>query len=232
MPTFSKVDQEKEPKVLRTLFKYSTKYSYFLIAPISLFMMFNSKLLIIGILGNAFLPAWWMLILVTLESLFIGFGTLPVWQLLVGQGKTDKILKFNLLRPLIGIPVGLILISEFGILGLLVIRLIVPIFPLILALIEVRRRYGVHIPTKTTLKINCAAIISGALIFFIIQFLTILSIYIHLVLSLFFILLLYSISSIGLKIIKKGEIEQLMQLCKEIQFIYWLLKFMQKFARD
>ena len=38
--------------------------------------------------------------------------------------------------------------------------------------------------------------------------------------------------SIGLKIIKKEEIEQLMQLCKEIPFICWLLKFMQKVARD
>jgi len=80
---------------------------------------------LIGVMfGEAYSLASLFLVLVSVVSLFCGLGSLSMGSLLSSQGETKAILKIGLLTMAVGIPLSLILIPYFRVLGFILNSLI------------------------------------------------------------------------------------------------------------
>src|SRR5208283_4552244 len=93
-PAFSKLDYRKDNETLRNVFQYSVKYASLIVVPL-------------------------FLALLSITYLYTAFGNLSIANLINGQGYTTFNMKLSILTVAIGFPVSFLLISNFGVIGLI-----------------------------------------------------------------------------------------------------------------
>ena len=85
--------------------------------------------------------------------LFSALGSLSTGNLINGQGYTKYNLKLTLLTVAIGFPLSFVLISQFGIIGLIVTTIIVGLPSFFLSLRFIKKNFGVSIDWVSSAKI-------------------------------------------------------------------------------
>ncbi len=169
-PTFSKVDMQNEKQLLKTIFSSSVKYTAIFLVPSTLAMIVLSQLIINTIYADKWLLAPLFLALYVITNLFPLLGTLSMTSLLSASGETRMLMKLNILTLCIGIPLALIIIPAFGIVGLIICLIVAGVPSMLIGLVWIWKRYGAKADFKSSAKIFCASLIAAVVAYIFLNF--------------------------------------------------------------
>jgi O-antigen/teichoic acid export membrane protein len=169
-PAFSKIDIKKDPETLKNVFQFSIKYASLLVVPAAAVVMVLSQPGI-AVLFPKYTAAPLFLALLAINYLYTAFGNLSIPNLINSQGQTKFQLKLALITSAIGFPLSLILISQFGIIGLIITMLVAGIPSLIVAIFWLKKQYGVTVDWASSAKILLSGAVASAITYaLIVQF--------------------------------------------------------------
>ena len=123
-PAFSKLDAQKDKRTMQNVFQYSVKYAAFLVVPIAALVMCLAEPAVSTLFGQTYASAPLFLALLALTYFLPAFGSLSISNFISSQGKTTFIMYLTLISAAIGLPLGYILIMQFGVLGLIITTLV------------------------------------------------------------------------------------------------------------
>lgn len=130
-PAFAKLNPEKEPELVKTVFASSVKYTAILLVPATMILMTLSVPLVNtlfpkdGIAQSLFIVnaapkfpyAPLFLALSSIVNLFVLFGNVSLSTFQTGIGKTNQMMKQSMLSFAVGLPFAYFIISYFGSIG-------------------------------------------------------------------------------------------------------------------
>jgi stage V sporulation protein B len=166
-PAFSKLDVHKERETLRYVFQFSVKYASLLVVPAAAIVMVLSQPGI-AVLFPDYITAPLFLALLSVSYFFTALGNLSVGNLINSQGHTRFNLKLALITSAIGFPLSLILIPQFGIIGLIITTITAGIPSLIIALLWLKKKYGVTVDWSSSARILLSGAAAAAITYVII----------------------------------------------------------------
>jgi O-antigen/teichoic acid export membrane protein len=169
LPAFSKLDPQKDNETLKNVFQYSVKYAALVVVPIAAMVMALAQPGIGTIFGNAYSSAPLFLVLTSVTYLYSAFGSLSASNLINGQGYTAYNMKLSILTAAIGFPLSFVLISKFGVLGLIVTSLTASLPSLFISLGFIKRRFGVSLDWVASAKILFSSGIAGVLTYLLVS---------------------------------------------------------------
>src|SRR4030042_5829623 len=105
------------------------------------------------------------LALLSITYLFSALGNLSIGNLINSQGDTKYNLKLSIVTVAIGFPLSFILVSLFGIIGLIVATIMVGVPSLLWSIVFIKKRYDVSIDWISSVKIIIASSIAGGLLY-------------------------------------------------------------------
>jgi O-antigen/teichoic acid export membrane protein len=170
-PAFSKLDAKKDKETLRNVFQYSVKYAALIVMPITALVMALSQPAISTIFADKYVHAPLYLALLAVIYLFSALGSLSTGNLINGQGYTKYNLWLGLLTVAIGFPLSFVLVSQFGIIGLIATTTIAPIPCLFLSLRFIKKKFDVGLDWVSSAKIAFSASATGLITYFIVSLL-------------------------------------------------------------
>jgi putative peptidoglycan lipid II flippase len=156
-PTFSKINAQKEPETIKTVFQSSVKYASLLIIPATFAVMALAQPAVSTIFGEQYQFTPLYLALYVILYLYTALGFLSAGNLINSQGKTNLTLKLATISFTLGIILSLILIPKFGILGLIASHLTAGTPSLIIALWWIKKHYNATVDWKSSTKILIAS---------------------------------------------------------------------------
>jgi len=159
-PAFAKLDPRNEKQLLGTVYASSVKYASVLLVPATMAMMVLSKPIVSTLFGDKWTYAPFFLTVYVISNLLIVLGSLSMNSLLAGLGETKMLMILNALTLILDIPLVLLLIPAFGILGMIVGALLAGLPSLFYGLFWAWRRYGVKADFKSSAKLLTASIIA------------------------------------------------------------------------
>jgi len=163
LPAFSKLDSQKEKETLRNVFQFSVKYAALLVVPVTTAIIALSQPTIFTLFGEKYSYAPLFLALIAISYIYSAFGSLSLGNLINSQGKTKVNLNLTLISSAIGLPLSLLLIPRFGIIGLIIITLTAGIPSLILSLHWVKTHFGATVDWISSAKILLASATAAAI---------------------------------------------------------------------
>jgi stage V sporulation protein B len=162
-PTFSKLKAHEDPETLSNVFQYSVKYASLLIVPLTFAVMALSQPGVETLFQNKYEYAPFFLSLYVISFLYSVVGNLSVGALIKSQGKTQVNMRLMMLSFTVGIVLGVMLIPQFGVLGLIATNLTAGIPSLIIALWWIYKNYNATVDWKSSTKILAASAFSAIL---------------------------------------------------------------------
>jgi O-antigen/teichoic acid export membrane protein len=156
-PAFSKLKAEEEKKTLRLVFQSSVKYGALLTLPVTLMIMVLSEPLVFAVVGTEYTDAPFFLTLYSIIYLYAALGNLSLGNFLNGQGKTQITMRMALLTLCMGLLLGWILITQFGVVGLIVTHSIASLPSLFAGLWWIRKHFGATVDFASSAKILLAS---------------------------------------------------------------------------
>jgi O-antigen/teichoic acid export membrane protein len=162
-PAFSKLDHRKDPQTLKNIFQSSVKYASLLVVPASAMVMALAQPAISTLFGNQYTEAPLFLSLLSITYLFTVVGSLSISSLINGQGQTRFSLAIAMLTAAVGFPLGFILISNYGVLGLITTTLTAGLPGIIAMLAFIKKHYNVTIYWRSSVKILLSSLAAAAL---------------------------------------------------------------------
>ena len=210
-PAFSKLDAKKEPELLQNVFQYSVKYATLVVVPVTTMIMALAQPAINTIFEGKYEQAPFYLALSAVTYLLTALGSLSVGNLINSQGYTRYNLKLTLLTVTIGFPLSFVLISQFGIVGLIVTSLIVGLPSLFLSLHFIKKNFGVSIDWKASAKIMFSSSVAAILTYFAITQLPFDSL-IRLVIGVIIFVITALLLVVITRTINKSDIENIRQI--------------------
>ncbi len=151
-PLFSKIGDENRGRLV-FVFQNSVKYSALITLPVTAALVAFSDHLVRIVYGGLYQLASLYMSVFLLNSLFIGLGGLSVGNLINGRGETKVTFRITLISICLGLPLSVLLIPRFGIMGLLATTIIAPKPGLLYGLLWVNRNLGFTIDWKSSAKI-------------------------------------------------------------------------------
>ncbi|MGA2682106.1 MAG: oligosaccharide flippase family protein [Candidatus Bathyarchaeia archaeon] len=152
-PAFSKLDYRKDHDTLKTVFQYSVKYASLIVVPVAALVIALAQPGVGFIYRNSYSSAPLFLALLSVTYLYAALGSLSISNLLLGQGFTKFNLGLSVLQVGIGVPVGFLLISQFGVVGLIATSLTVGLPSLFVGLSFLKKKFGVSVDWLSSVKI-------------------------------------------------------------------------------
>ncbi len=116
-PVFSKLNPEKEIKLVATVFSSSVKFTALLLVPATILIMTVSTPLVGTLFGTKFPFAPLFLTLSSIINLYVVFGNISLNAFQTGIGKTRQVMKQSLLSLAVGLPLAYLLVSQLTTLG-------------------------------------------------------------------------------------------------------------------
>jgi O-antigen/teichoic acid export membrane protein len=167
-PAFSKLDYRKNSQDLKNIFQYSVKYATLIVVPITVLVMSLAEPAINTIFPS-FAQAHFYLIMLSMVYLFTALGNLSISNLINSQGDTKYNLKLSILQATIGFPLSLVMISQFGLIGLIVSTNIAVLPGLLLSLGFIKKRYDVSVDWKSSVKIVLSSAVTGIFTYIVVS---------------------------------------------------------------
>jgi len=168
-PAFSKLDSQTDRETVRQVFKFSVKFGAFLVVPAAAAIITLSQPAVSTIFGEEYSNAPLFLALLTVSALYSALGSLSLGNLINSQGKTRVNLALTLLTSCIGLPMSLILIPQYGIIGLIVTSLTAGIPSLIIGLNWARTKLGATVDWVSSAKILLSSAAASAVTYIILS---------------------------------------------------------------
>jgi O-antigen/teichoic acid export membrane protein len=222
-PAFSKLSKEKE-SVKHRAFKFSVKYTSFLVIPSSIALAVLSEEVIYVLYGSQFFLAPNYLTVYILSFLWVGLGLFVVDVFFNGQGDTTATLKMHLVSLGISVPMALLFTYFYGVLGLLVSYFISQFLSTLYGYIYAHKKYRVSIDWTSSFKIGFSAIASALLVYVFNIFIIIPNIYAKLVVSGSLFLFSFLLFAPLFGAINRIDVDNLNELTKEFHLIYPIIR--------
>jgi putative peptidoglycan lipid II flippase len=165
-PAFSKLDAQKDKETLRNVFQYSVKYAALIVVPVTVLVMALAQPAIGTIFEDKYVQAPLYLALLSVIYLLSALGSLSTTNLINGQGHTKYNLKLTLLSVAIGFPLSFVLISQFGIIGLIIASTTFSLPSFFLSLRFIKNNFGVSVDWVSSAKIIISSAVAGLLTYF------------------------------------------------------------------
>jgi O-antigen/teichoic acid export membrane protein len=160
-PTFAKLDPENESELVSNIFASSVKYTALVLVPATMAMMALSKPMISTLYGEAsFATAPFFLTLLVVSNLFVVFGSLSLSSFLSGLGETRMAMVLGIVTMAFGLPLGIILIPRYGVLGVIIGNMISGIPSMLWGLYWVRKHYEAKAEFRSSAKIFTASVLA------------------------------------------------------------------------
>ena len=257
-PAFAKLNPEKEPELVKTVFASSVKYTAILLVPTTMLLMTLSTPLVNtlfpkdGILQSLFIVnaepkfpyAPIFLIISSIVNLFVLFGNVSLATFQTGIGKTNQIMKQSMLSFAISLPFAYVIIPYFGsiavsdpliaqmyaIIGGILAILVSSTPGMVWGLIWLWRTYKVKVDYKASVKIFAASSIASVVTYL---FLTMFNAayWILLAVGAGIFLAVYLISAPLLGAVNRVDIDNLKTMTSGLGFISRALDFPLHFMR-
>jgi len=232
LPAFSKLDYKKDKEVLKNVFQYSVKYASLLVIPVTFIVMSLAQPAIATIFQNRYTEAPLYLALSGIVYLLSIFGSLSYGNLINSQGDTKFTLKLSLLHAAIGFPLSFVLISKFGVIGLIATTTIVAVPALVCSLYFIRKRYGVFVDWMSSAKILASSSIAAVATYLFVSWVS-LSAPVELILGLILFVFVFLTVALGTRTIGRGDVENVRQIVSGLgplrKPLGWLLVLLEKF---
>ncbi len=161
-PAFSKLDHQKSKETLKHIYQFSVKYASLLVVPMVAMIMALAQPAVSLLFGDTYSSASLFLALLAIGYSYAAFGNLSTSNLINSQGHTKFILKTTILTACVGLPIGSVLILNFGVIGLIVTSLIEGLPSLVISLYWIRKNYGVSVDWFSSAKILLSSIVAAA----------------------------------------------------------------------
>ena len=168
-PAFSKLNPKKDKETLQSVYQFSIKYASLLVLPVAALVMSLSEPAISTLFGASYETAPLFLALLAITYLYTAFGYLSTGSLIISQGQTRFILKLTLLTIAIGLPMGSVLILQYGVIGLIITTLTAGLPSFFLSLHWIKKHYSVTVDWQSSAKIILSSIITATLTYAIIS---------------------------------------------------------------
>jgi O-antigen/teichoic acid export membrane protein len=214
-PVFSKVNPEKEPETLRSVFRFSVKYASLLVVPATFMLMALSKPAVYTLFGTKYEYTPLYLALYIVFYLYTAFGHLSAGNILKGQGKTQLHLKITLIKSLIGVILSLTLIPTFGIFGFLAAHLAADIPSLIISLWWIKKHYNATIDWISSTKILSSAATAAAITYVVTDLLNLVN-WVTLIIGAVIFLAAYLVTAPLMGAINHADIKNLKEMLKAL----------------
>ena len=206
-PLFSKLDHSARDQ-LRLVFQNSVKYAALITMPVTLVLIVLSEPLVHIIYGSSFpLTALYMRFFL-LTFIFTGLGGLSVVSLLNGQGRTRVTFTINAINLCIGLPLSLVLIPRYGVMGLLATLILAPRPGLLYGLWWVKRNLGFTIDWRASAKIYLSSFSAYAISYFVLAYVN-LGEWVELLVGASLFVTVYLVMIILLRTLKIGDVKNL-----------------------
>jgi len=217
-PVFAKLDSQKEPKLLKTVFTSSVKYTAMLLVPATAAVMVLSKPMVSTLFGEQWVHAPFFLTLQVIGNLFSGLGNLSMGRLLIGLGETKTLMKLSLLTLLFGLPLAFLLIPNLGIVGVILGTLLASLPSMFLGLHLIWKRYKVTVDWGSSARIFVASAIAAATTYLSLNFLNVAELF-RLVTGGIIFLAIYIVTAPSIGAIVQSDISNLRAMLSGLGFI-------------
>jgi O-antigen/teichoic acid export membrane protein len=162
-PVFAKLDPKNEHELVRNIFASSVKYTSLVLVPATMAMMVLSKPIISTLYGETrFVTAPFFLTLLIVGDLLAIFGSLSLGSFFSGIGETRMAMKLGILTTAFGLPLGLVLIPRYGVLGAIVGNIVSGIPSMISGLYWIWKRCEAKADFQSSARILAASAIAAA----------------------------------------------------------------------
>ena len=168
-PAFSKLDGDTEQTTLRNVYQASVKYTTLLVMPVIAAMMALAQPGVSTIFGHTYAQAPFYLSLLAINYVFIAFGMYSTSNLINSQEQSSIKLILALVTVGMGVPLGLIIIPRYAVLGLLITLISDGIPSVVIGLIFVKKRYNTTIDWIASGKIILASAVAAFLSYFVVK---------------------------------------------------------------
>jgi len=163
LPAFSKLKANQDESTLRNVFQYSVKYAALIVLPLTVLVMSLAQPAIFTIFQDRYLEAPLYLALLSIIYLFTALGSLSVGSLISGQGYTKFSLKTTILTVSIGFPLSIVLVSQLGIVGLIIASIVANLPGTLWCLHFIKKNFNVTLDWVGSAKIAFSSAVSGIL---------------------------------------------------------------------
>lgn len=255
-PTFSKLQPEREPELVKTVFASSVKYTSILLAPATMALIALSTPLIgflfpsEGILHSLFTVnatlkfpyAPVFLALSCLVNLLVLFGNISLGTFQTGIGKTKQVMRQGAASLLIGLPFAYFLVYYLGLIGGPSYAVVGGILGILVAAIPAAawgfywcwKNYKVKADFGSSARIFAASAIAALITFLFVNFVA-LPYVITLVLGIVLFMVVYLVAAPLLGAVNQTDINNFKSMSSGLGFIAIFLNppllLMQRFCR-
>jgi stage V sporulation protein B len=233
-PAFSKIDYNKDKDSLRNVYQYSVKYSALVVVPVSAMVITLAQPAIGTIFQNRYTEAPLFLALLSISYLLSALGSLSESNLINAQGYTTFNLKMTVLGVAIGFPLGLFLISQLGVIGLIITTFSISLPGLIIGLRFIKKQFEVSIDWISSAKILLSALIASVPTYIIVSTLA-LSNPILLIIGIIIFSTIFFVSILLTRTLSAADIVNLRQIIRALgplqKPLLSILNIMEKFMR-
>ncbi|UCH32049.1 MAG: polysaccharide biosynthesis C-terminal domain-containing protein, partial [Candidatus Bathyarchaeota archaeon] len=147
--------------------------------------------------------------------LFSAFGNLSVGNLINSQGRTRVSLMFSLVASAIGFPLSLVLIPQFGVVGLIATTTITMTPVPLLGLWWIRKHYHVTVDWIASGKILLVAVVAAAVTYLTISLLTLPS-WVELVIGTGAFLVIYLTIAPLMRAVNETDLQSLREMARAL----------------
>jgi O-antigen/teichoic acid export membrane protein len=193
-PVFSKLNPEKEPGLVKTVFASSVKYTAVLLVPATMILitlatpLVNTLFPAQGIMQSLFVVnaapkfpfAPLFLVLTSVVNLFVLIGNISLGTFQTGIGKTNQVMKQSVLSLAVGLPLAYILVGyfaslggpSFAVIGGIIGSLVASTPGMVWGLVWIWKKYRVKADFRVSAKIFAASAIASVVTYLFISVLS------------------------------------------------------------
>jgi O-antigen/teichoic acid export membrane protein len=150
LPLLSKL--RPEDPLLEFVFQNLVKYKSIVVFPISAAIITLSNHLTLIFYGGTYQETSLFIQVLMLDYFLIGIGLQTIGQLLNSQKETKINFHLTIIYMIIGLPLGILLIPRYGVIGLMVAHLLATIVRLFYSLWWINKNYQIFIDYRTIFK--------------------------------------------------------------------------------
>ena len=225
LPAFSKLNAEKDKETIRSVFGFSVKYGSLLVIPVATLVMALSRPAVFTLFGDKYEFTPLFLLMLASTYLYVAFGSLTVHNLLTGQGKTRLMMKLHLLTAAIGFPLGFVLISQNGVIGLIVTSLTAGLPSLFISRVWIWKNYNLTISWVFSGKILFSSAVPAVLTYLVVSY-TNFANWLQLIIGVCVFLPIFLVLVLFTKTVERSDVDNLRNMTASLGALHKIFDFL------
>ena len=168
-PAFSKIDCKNDNATLKKVFQSSVKYTTLLTIPIVGMLIALSKPGVSTLFANHYAQAPFYIGLLALNYVFLAFGMYSTTNLINTQDRASIKILLAVMTLAVGLPLGFVLISHYGVVGMLVTLIFDGTPSVVIGLVFVKKQYNLTIDWLASGKILFSSSAAGLFSYLVVK---------------------------------------------------------------